>query len=112
MDNARIIIDMDSDDYKAGHKCGAMEVSRALKNRMKLDNLTFTEEFIPPEKRDNTNYRYGAKDGFAEAIVKWRKIKERRLNAMLRPKKTLADASEVKEFYMRRRYANISGRTK
>ncbi|MDR1071285.1 MAG: hypothetical protein LBL21_01420 [Rickettsiales bacterium] len=92
------VINLDSDDYKSGHRIAAAFVTTELKKGVKIGDLK-----IPPLKDGaSANRRAGYRDGGLDAIARWNKTKERRHIA-----KVETDRSEIRDFYRRQGYSML-----
>jgi hypothetical protein len=85
------VIDLDSEDYKSGHRNMSKYVTTKLKKGVKVEDIK-----IPPFKDgDSANWRAGCKHGCLDAIAQWNRAKTRRRNA-----KVETNRSEIRDFYM------------
>ena len=99
MDNEmdKIIIDMDSIDYKASYKSGMKLVTKLLKQGVKIEDL----ELLPRDET-NINKYYGYKDGCTIAIEKWKKSQQ---SGQPVKKHMPIDRSEIRDYYRSRGYS-------
>ncbi|MDR2268781.1 MAG: hypothetical protein LBD94_01195 [Rickettsiales bacterium] len=72
MNGAGIVIDMDSSEYKSGHRKGSIAVTHAVKQGARLEDMDLPQM----QSGDNINRYYGYKDGFCGAIARLKELKK------------------------------------